>query len=75
MKRTTGLSLLAGVLFACMSMSSSPQAAPASVNICKSAAVTQCSKHRQRRAFTSSLPLLVASGPSPLPLLVAVSQF
>jgi hypothetical protein len=43
MKRTTGLSLLAGVLFACMSMSNSPQAAPASVNICKSAAVTQCS--------------------------------
>jgi hypothetical protein len=44
MKRITGISLLAGTLFACcMAVSSSPQAAPISVNICKIAPMTQCS--------------------------------
>ncbi len=57
MKRVAGLLLLAGVLFSCMAVGSSPQAAPASVNICKSDPVFQ---HRQRRAFAPPLPLLVA---------------
>lgn len=44
MKRIAGLSLLAGVLFAWMAVSGSPQAAPFAANICKVAPVTQCSK-------------------------------
>ena len=43
MKRMTGLSLLAGVLFACCMAVSSPQAAPVAAHICKVAPVTQCS--------------------------------